>query len=254
MTGTGWEELADWYDAKQGDTGDLWHRHLIDPVLLGLLGPVGGLRLLDLGCGNGYLARRFAREGALVTALDASPRLVEHARARERTEPLGITYQVADAQATAELPTARFDRVVSNMVLMNVGPAAEAIGEVGRLLRPGGRFVFSISHPCFDLMSRSEWTVAERGGRTEVGRRIFGYRTPFADDVPWKVAPDRTASTRGYHRPLSFYFAALRSAGLLVEDLVEPSPSPELLAADPPSSYLAEIPLQCVLSARRVGP
>lgn len=67
-----WEELAAWYDEKMGDEGDLWHRTLIDTGLLQVLGPVRGLELLDLGCGNGYLCRRFAREGARVTG--ATPR------------------------------------------------------------------------------------------------------------------------------------------------------------------------------------
>ena len=59
----GWEQMAAWYDEKMGDEGDLWHRALIDPTLLQVLGPVAGQRLLDLACGNGYLARRFARLG-----------------------------------------------------------------------------------------------------------------------------------------------------------------------------------------------
>jgi 2-polyprenyl-3-methyl-5-hydroxy-6-metoxy-1,4-benzoquinol methylase len=58
---SGWAALAPWYDAKQGDRGDLWHRALIDPTLLRAVGRVRGVRLLDLGCGNGYLSRHFAR-------------------------------------------------------------------------------------------------------------------------------------------------------------------------------------------------
>lgn len=55
--------MAAWYDEKQGDEGDLWHRSLIDPPLLRLLGSAAGLCVLDMACGNGYLARRFARMG-----------------------------------------------------------------------------------------------------------------------------------------------------------------------------------------------
>src|SRR3954452_9076792 len=82
-----WQELASWYDQKQGDGGDLWHRALIDPALFALVGETAGLDVLDLACGNGYIARRLARSGARVTAVDASAPIVELAAARESAEP-----------------------------------------------------------------------------------------------------------------------------------------------------------------------
>jgi len=67
-----WARMAVWYDAKQGDTGDFWHRTLIDPTFLRVVGDARGLRVLDLACGNGYLSRRFARAGAKVVAIEAA--------------------------------------------------------------------------------------------------------------------------------------------------------------------------------------
>src|SRR5208282_3303211 len=64
MSKEGWNTLAAWRDSRMGERGDLWHRAIIDPTLLSLVGPVRGLRVLDVGCGNGYLTRRWAREGA----------------------------------------------------------------------------------------------------------------------------------------------------------------------------------------------
>jgi hypothetical protein len=68
--------MAAWYDDKQGDGGDLWHRALIDPALLQVLGSVSGERVLDFACGNGYLARRVwgaARSPACVTIQPRGP-------------------------------------------------------------------------------------------------------------------------------------------------------------------------------------
>jgi 2-polyprenyl-3-methyl-5-hydroxy-6-metoxy-1,4-benzoquinol methylase len=93
----GWDQMTDWLDTRMGDEGDLWHRALIDPPLLRLVGEVSGLHLLDLACGNGYLSRRFARQGAAVTSVDANAPLIERARVREAQEPLDINYHVADA-------------------------------------------------------------------------------------------------------------------------------------------------------------
>src|SRR3989440_4313123 len=141
--------MTDWWDTNIGDEGDLWHRTLIDPPLLHLVGEVNGMRLLDLACGNGYLSRRFARQGATVTAVDANAPLIERARAREAQEPLGITYHVADTAHLWMLEDGAFELVVCNMALMDIENAAGAIQEVARVLRPKGRLVASLSHPCF---------------------------------------------------------------------------------------------------------
>src|SRR5450755_2328523 len=72
MSTSGWHQMAEWWDEKIGDEGDLWHRTLIDPPLIRLVDKVEGLQLLDLACGNGYLSRRFARQGAIVTGVDTN--------------------------------------------------------------------------------------------------------------------------------------------------------------------------------------
>src|SRR6266849_5949490 len=127
MSTFGWDQMTDWWDTNMGDEGDLWHRALIDPPLLRLVGDVAGKRLLDLACGNGYLSRRFARQGATVVGVDANAPLIERVRAREAQEPLGITYHVGNAEHLAMLDDGTFDLVVCNMALMDIEHAAEAI-------------------------------------------------------------------------------------------------------------------------------
>lgn len=67
-----WDRMAAWWDEKQGEEGDRWHRLLIEPAFERVIGDVVGLRVLEIACGNGRLARRMARRGATVTAVDAS--------------------------------------------------------------------------------------------------------------------------------------------------------------------------------------
>ena len=199
-----WDELADYYDAKQGDTGDLWHRSLIDPPLIEMVGPVRGLRLLDLGCGNGYLARRFAREGATVVGVDGSQRIIEKAQARESRDPLGVVYHVADAARLRVLVTGTFDIVYSNMALMDFVDAEASIAEAGRLLKDRGRLVASLSHPGFDTGSGSSWLLERVQLETDVSRRIRRYREPFEDAGEWRLEDGgAVVRTRSYHRPLS---------------------------------------------------
>jgi ubiquinone/menaquinone biosynthesis C-methylase UbiE len=252
MSTFGWGQMTDWWDENIGDEGDLWHRALIDPPLLRLVGEASGLHLLDLACGNGYLSRRFARQGAIVTGVDANAPLVERAYRREEQEPLGITYYVADAADLEMLEDRAFDLVVSNMALMDIENAAGAIQEVARVLRSKGRFVASLSHPCFDKVNTSGWEIEHIYPTITIWRKMSHYREIAVADLPWQRIPGQIIYTRAYHRPLSWYFRALRASGLVVASLEEPEPTEEFLSHSKQGPWIAEIPLHCVIEAWKV--
>jgi 2-polyprenyl-3-methyl-5-hydroxy-6-metoxy-1,4-benzoquinol methylase len=245
--------MVEWWDEQIGEEGDLWHRAVIDPSVLQLAGEVRGLRVLDLACGNGYLSRRFARQGAIVTGVDATAAIVERARARESREPLGITYHVADAAHVAMLADGAFDLVVCNMALMDIENAAGAIQEVARVLRPQGRFVASLAHPCFDKVNTSGWAIERIYPTTTIWRKMSHYRELATADFPWMRVPGETVYTRAFHRPLSWYFRTLRAAGFVVAAFEEPEPTEEFLATSPQGPWVAEIPLHCAIEAWKVG-
>ena len=248
-----WEAMAAWYDAKQGDDGDQWHRTLIDPPFLRVVGDVRGRRLLDLACGNGYLARRFARMGAEVTGVDASAPIIERARAREQAQPLGIIYHVGDTARLTMLDDGGVDIVACNMALMDIEDAAGTVREVGRVLRPGGRFVASLSHPCFDIAGASAWVIERMDFTTTVWRKMRRYRECHTAHVPWQAGEEHVGDTPAYHRPLSWYVHTLRAAQWAVTGFVEPEPTPEFLAVSPSGPWIAEIPLHCVIEATKTG-
>jgi 2-polyprenyl-3-methyl-5-hydroxy-6-metoxy-1,4-benzoquinol methylase len=95
--------------------GDFAKRHLINPVLLRMLGDVGGLRVLDAGCGNGYMSRMLAQRGAQVVGVEPGQSLFDFAVEREAEQPRGIRYVRADLCAMPDLGA--FDAVVASMVL-----------------------------------------------------------------------------------------------------------------------------------------
>ncbi|MDG7008927.1 MAG: methyltransferase domain-containing protein [Nitrososphaerota archaeon] len=253
----GWEELSDWYDRKQGEAGDLWHRALIDPVLLRVVGECRGKEVMDLGCGNGYLSRRLTSLGAKVTAVDASSHMIKNARARDHGS--GVKYVCSDASSMKRAASARFDIVFANMSLMDIRDAEGAIAEVARVLKRGGRFVASISHPCFDIMSNSSW-VAEKtmGKQPLVHRKVRGYRTPFAEWVPWNKEDGSKPLTASYHRPLNWYARAFSSRGLAITALEEPEPTREFIEkeqeqlGDLDGFGFQEVPLHLVIEAVRL--
>jgi ubiquinone/menaquinone biosynthesis C-methylase UbiE len=252
MNASGWDEMAHWWNEKQGDEGDLWHRALIDPPLIRLVGKVDGLHILDLACGNGYLSRRFARQGASITAVDANEPLIERVRIREEQESLGITYHVADAAHLDMLDDGIFDLVICNMALMDIENAEGAIREVSRVLKTRGSFVASISHPCFDKVNTSGWDIEYIYPNTTIWRKMSRYREIAVDDLPWRKVPGKIVITPSYHRPLSWYFRILRTSGMVVAAFEEPEPTEEFLENDLQAPWIAEIPLHCVIEAWKI--
>lgn len=252
MSTFGWDQMTDWWDEKLGDEGDLWHRTLIDPPLIQLVGQVNGLHLLDLACGNGYLSRRFARQGAIVTSVDANALMIERIRRREAQERLGITYHVADVARLDMLEDDTVDMVFCNMALMDIEDAAGAIQEVARVLQPKGRFIASLSHPCFDKMHTSGWAIELFHPITTIWRKMNRYREIAVGNMPWQTGPDQVVCTHTYHRPLSWYFRTLRTAGLVVAAFEEPEPTAEFMASSEQGPWIAEIPLHCVIEAWKV--
>lgn len=250
MSTVDWPDLADWYDKKMGDTGDFWHRTLLDPALFAQLGEVAGMETLDLACGNGHNTRRLARLGAYVTGVDFSAGVIAHNQAREAREPLGITYHVADAARLDMLADKSFDLVVCQMALMDIPDAAGAVGEAARVLRPGGRFVALFAHPCFDPPEGSAW-LWERGGPTgTIWRKVWRYREPYTGRIYFRVGGE-VVYVAQYHRPLAWYVNTLAAVGLVIIALEEPKPSDEFIAGDDYGAWMTQIPLHCLIEARK---
>jgi ubiquinone/menaquinone biosynthesis C-methylase UbiE len=257
MSDAAWERISAWRDQRMGETGDLWHRAIIDPVLLEIVGPVRGLRVMDLACGNGYLARRFAKDGAKqAVGIDGARGSIERARAREAADPRGVRFEHGDSADLGAFRDGSFDLVVANMALMDIEDAAGTVREVARVLHRDGRFVFSLCHPCFDTDQDSMW-VLERSLRDNgvqadrLYRKVSGYRDERAKSVPWHVSDTETLTTTTFQRTLSTYSRYLREAGLAITRLEEPMPLPEAIAKSNQGPFLVEIPLHLIVEAAR---
>ncbi|MFD5317638.1 class I SAM-dependent methyltransferase [Streptomyces sp. NPDC127098] len=131
--------------------GDFAKRHLLNPVLLRMVGDVRGRRVLDAGCGHGYLSRMLADRHARVVGVEPTDAMFGYAVEKERALRQGVEYVQADLGRLPDLGDP-FDAVVCSMVLPAIPDWKPAMRACVRALRTGGLFVFSVNHPAFEQL------------------------------------------------------------------------------------------------------
>ncbi len=144
-----WDNAAEgWTDFVR--TGKDYLREFVNnPAFFALIGDVQRKKVLDLACGEGYNTRILARRGACVVGVDSAQKLIELAEKEEAKEPLNIKYYQRDASCLKGFSNGVFDLVTCSMALQDMENFEGAIAETARTLKPKGRFIFSIPHPCF---------------------------------------------------------------------------------------------------------
>ncbi|MGH3096871.1 MAG: class I SAM-dependent methyltransferase [Streptosporangiales bacterium] len=210
-----WDAEADAYQLEHGSfLGDdrfTWSPEGLDEASAGLLGTVTGRRVLEVGCGAAQCSRWLAGRGANVVGIDLSAGQLAHARALDAR--LGTRVPVLQADAGA-LPfaAASFDLACSAFgALPFVADIARVQAEVARVLRPGGRWVFSVNHPL-------RWAFPDDPGP---GGLTVQYS--YFDRSPYVERDDGGATTYvEHHRTLGDWVRAIVAAGLRLDDLVEP--------------------------------
>ncbi len=225
-----WDRVAEAWAERVRTNTDHNRVHVLDPATLDILPDLTGQLVLDAGCGEGRFARVMARRGASVVAVDISPRMIELAHQQEGKEPLGIEYHVADVADLSFLPAAHFGIALAYMSLIDVADYQAAVAHIARVLKPGGRFVFSISHPCFIIPGDDlGWERRVPNSFRDADKLYWKVDNYFQRTAsPVRIWPTFPAQTTHYHRPLSDYAAALHDAGFLIRQLVEPTPDPKL--------------------------
>ena len=209
-----WNRVADDWRRQVGDEGDANRILNSDPVLWQFAGDVKGRTVLDAGCGTGYLSKKLCDQGAHVTGIDFSERMIEIARAHNPA----IDFRVDSCATLRTLTDAHFDLVVSNYVLMDTPDLHGTLHAFHRVLKPHGVAVLVFSHPCFP---QERATVSQNGDEITY-RWDFPYFEPKkCIDPPWDQS-HFTSEFIWFHRPLSDYWKAFRAAGFVVMDFEEP--------------------------------
>ncbi len=224
-----WEQNADFWDERMGE-GNEFHKFLIEPTQLGLLSLGAGERVLDIACGNGQFARKMASLGCKVVAVDAAPRMIENAGRRTPADAEyaeRLHYGVVDASdegAMLALGESGFDAAVCTMALMDIASIEPVARAVRQLLKSGGRFVFSVMHPCFNSTEGFRQTMEQEDRGGDIVERWSVSVTRYIEPHAHKGLAMRgqPVAQNYFHRPLSALLGVFLKAGFVVDALKEP--------------------------------
>jgi SAM-dependent methyltransferase len=235
-----WEAHAGWWQDEFTDGADPEYEEQILPLVAEHL--QGATRVLDVGCGEGQVARHIARAVPGARVVGVEPSDAQLVVARERGGPVRYVRGRADALPVRD---GSFDAAVACLVFEHITEVDAALAEVARSLEPGGIFLFLLNHPLLQVPG-SGWIDDQI-----LGEQYWRVGPYLVEDESWEeIAPGVTLPF--VHRPLSRYVNTLREVGLVVEHMDEPGPPPGFLARAPEYAEAATIPRLLALRTRRV--
>jgi ubiquinone/menaquinone biosynthesis C-methylase UbiE/diadenosine tetraphosphate (Ap4A) HIT family hydrolase len=200
-----YDEMASWFDELSGTS--FYNAEYDRPAVLGLVGDVGGDRVLDVGCGAGHYLVALLARGARVVGVDGSAELLRRARARVGSGVELIHHDLE--RPLSMLADASFDGAILALVYHHIDDRTGLLAELKRVIKPGGWLVLSTSHPVADWL--------QQGG---------SYFTMEKVDVAFGRQGDRWWRVPFWRMSLTTLLGEILGAGFELERLVEPVPPP----------------------------
>lgn len=216
---TSWEKVGSWYNGIVGNEGHYYHQTLILPGILRLLNlsEKSNYALLDLACGQGVLARQLPKQ-MNYTGIDLSPTLIKSAKQASTNKT--HEFVVGDVSKPITLKKNDYDYATIVLALQNIEDGAKVIENAMRHLRPQGKLLIILNHPCFRIPRQSSWEIDEN--KKIQFRRIDRYLSPLK--IPIQMHPGKgesSPSTYSFHHPLSAYSDWLCKAGFQIAKIEE---------------------------------
>lgn len=212
---TSWEKVGNWYDTVVGTWGSHYHQAVIIPKLLALLALEKSSSLLDLGCGQGVLARHIPPVVHYV-GIDAAKSLIKKASSYQEKRK----FLVGDLTKPFPLDKSdRFSHAACVLAIQNIEHPEKVFQHLKKHLEPNAVLVLVLNHPCFRIPRQSAWGFDE-ATKTQV-RKMNLYMSPQKIPITAHPGSEQSETTLSFHLPLSSYFAALTKAGFCVTALEE---------------------------------
>ena len=225
-----WDKHAQWWiDGFTGGVDPEYEEQII-PLAREELS--GFDQILDVGCGDGQIARALAAQGSTVLGIDPTQLHIDIAKERGG----GPTYLLGSALSLPVADSSQ-DAVVACLVFEHIDDVDTALSEVARVLKPGGQFSFFLNHPLLQTPG-SGWIDDHIIDPPEQYWRIGPYlvETESIEEV------EKDVYIRFLHRPLSRYINSLIAHGLHIERMLEPSPPQGFLDRAPEYALAHTVP------------
>lgn len=214
---TSWNNSSKWYNKIVGNEGHYYHEHVVLPGLKKLLKVTADSRVLDLGCGQGVLARALPKYQHYL-GIDAAPDLISAAKRQTRSN--AAEFQVADAtRPLKKIELGTYTHVACVLALQNMEHPEGTITNAAAALRSGGQFVIVLNHPSFRIPRQSGWKNDEKSKQQY--RWENRYLSPLKIPIQMSPGADASKVTWSFHRPLQDYTQMLAQAGMVITDIQE---------------------------------
>ena len=219
-----WNRNSAYWDNRMGEGNDFVDV-LCWPVIEEMLAVQPGQLVLDIACGNGLTSRRLGRLGARVVAFDVAEEMIRFAKERSSDDDGDIRYHVLDAsegESIAKICEEKVDAALSNMALFDMAEIEPLFRTLFSLLKPGGCFVFSMMHPCFNQAHSALYCEREEVEGEEVntyGVRVSGYMTPTMHKG--RALAGQPLPQPYFHRPLYTLLSIGLKAGFVLNGIEE---------------------------------
>lgn len=216
-----------------------WH------VLQKMLPDFKGKNVLDLGCGFGWHCIYAKEQGAeQVVGVDLSAKMLKVAA--EKSKGLEIEY-LQQAIEDVEFSNEQFDVVISSLAFHYVEDFQLILQKMNQFLKPGGRLIFSQEHPIFTARAEQDWVRNEKG-------EILYWPVDQYQEQGIRQTSFLGHTVVKYHRTLENIFNSLIQAGFVIQQVSEPKPSAEAVAAYPEMEAENKRPIFLMVSAIKAMP
>lgn len=216
MASSCWESVGQWYHGIVGDEGHYYHKNIILPGVLRLLCLQKKSQLLDLGCGQGILAKHLP-DYVKYTGIDASATLIKEAQRGKHPQQ---EFFQGDVSRPLKVEPKAYSHATVILALQNIEAGEKVIQNAAKALQSGGKLLLVLNHPCFRIPRQSSWGIDEVK-KTQY-RRLERYMSPL--QIPIQMHPGRgnaSASTVSFHHPLSTYSQWLAKSGFQISAIEE---------------------------------
>jgi SAM-dependent methyltransferase len=236
-----WERHARWWQEQFTEGADPEYEEQLLPLAAQHL--AGARRVLDVGTGEGQVARLAGKLEQAEFVVGIDPTVAQLRAARERG---GAPHYLRGDAVALPFNDGAFDAVVVCLVFEHLVDHTVPIAEIARVLEPGGRFLFFLNHPLLQSPN-SGWVIDH-----------------ILDEQYWRIGPylpvdvtmerlDQGVVLPFVHRPLSQYINAMADNGLLIEHMEEPAPPEGFLERAPEYREAATIPRLLFLRAAKLS-